>query len=86
MKDTAFISGNYFSCLLHVPSSLPSAGHVFWGTGGVAALVPSSVRFSGRGEGVQSGWWKWMSNVRAQLANTRFSVMKRWWLPRRPRS
>lgn len=38
------------------------------------------------GSGFQSGWKKWILNVRAQFSNTRFSVMKRWWLPFRPRS
>ena len=36
--------------------------------------------------GFQSGWKKWILNVRAQFLKTRFSVIKRWWLPFRPRS
>lgn len=55
------------------------------------ALIPQNAGlFSGwfiaSDSGFQSGWKKWILNVRAQFLKTRFSVIKRWWLPFRPRS
>lgn len=55
------------------------------------ALIPQNAGlfsgwFTASGSGFQSGWKKWILNVRAQFLKTRFSVIKRWWLPFRPRS
>lgn len=59
---------------------------LWWGFAMAQASAFSAGWVPVSGSGFQSGWKKRMSNVRAQFSKTRFSVMKRWWLPLRPRS